>query len=253
MKYKRLIPLIVPLLIWLGGQLFLRRPSLFYSVLAVGALIIVLSVRYLAGREKRDWPLLTIAPVLFFLSLTGYVAIIIGSFWIQLLLILSAWFLFVYLKNLYYYFTHQESASVFADKLDNLLIVSGFLSVFFAATVLFSLPIFISWPDWATILILAALIWLLFVQFLPLKKINPAQAKILILISVIGLAELAWGLSLLPLKFHLLGLFLAISYYLALTIIRLHLRGALNRRVLKLPLILSALAFVVLFLTARWL
>lgn len=233
--------------------MFLHWTGLFYSALAVSTLIIVLSVKYLASRQRQDWPLLLIAPVLFFLAFSGYVAIIVGVFWVQLLLVLIAWFLFVYLKNLYYYCTHQESVSVYADKLDNLLIVGGFLSVFAAATVLFSLPIFITWPTWATLLILAAIIWLLFVQFMPLKKINPEQAKVLTLVSVLGLVELAWGLSLLPIKFHLLGLFLAIGFYLVLTITRLHLRGALTRRVLRLPLILSALAFIILFLTARWL
>lgn len=253
MTLKRLIPLIVPLAIWLFGQMFLRWPNLFYSALALGALMIVLSVKYLAGREKHDWPLLAIAPLLFFLAFSCYASIIIGSFWVQTLFVLIAWFLFVYLRNLYYYFAHKESESIFEDKLDNLLIVSGFLSVFAAATVLFSLPIFITWPVWATVLILAAIIGLLFIQFMPLKKMHPEQAKVLIFIGVLGLAESAWGLSLLPLKFHLLGLFMAISYYLTLTIIRLHLRGALNRRVLKLPLILAAIAFIILFLTARWL
>ena len=252
MQYKRLIPLLVPLIIWIFSQAFLRWPSLFYSALAIGLLIIVLSVRLLAGKE-RDWPLLAIAPTLFFLNFSLYLAIIIGSFWIQAILVLIAWFLFVYLKNLYYYFTHKESELIFEDKLDNLLIVSGFLSVFAASTVLFSLPNFITWPVWATLLILAAVIWLLFIQFMPLKKINPEKAKVLTLVSIFGLAQIAWGLSLLPLKFHILGLFLAISYYLALTIVRLHLRGALNRRALKLPLILSATAFILLLLTARWL
>lgn len=253
MNYKRIIPVVVPLLIWLSGQIFLLHAELFYSIMALGALIIVLSVKYLAGREKHDWPLFAIAPLLFFLNFSCYITIIIGRFWVQALLILIVWFLFVYLKNLYYYSTHKESEAIFEDKLDNLLIVSGFLSVFSASTVLFSLPIFITWPTWATILILAASFWLLFLQFMPLKKIRPEQAKVLILVSVIGLSELALGLSLLPLKFHLLGLFMAISYYLTLTIVRLHLRGSLNRRALKLPLILAGIAFLILFLTARWL
>ena len=240
-------------MIWLFGQIFLRRPDLFYSALALGALIIVLSVRHLAGVEKRDWLLLAIAPILFFLNFAFYISIIIMSFWVQALLILIAWFLFVYLKNLYYYFVHQESKPVFEDKLDNLLIVGSFLSVFAAATVLFSLPIFITWPVWATVLILAVIVGLSFLQFMPLNKMKPEQAKILIIVSVIALAELAWGLSLLPLRFHLLGLFLAVGYYLTLTIIRLHLRGALNREALKLPLILAAIAFITLFITARWL
>ena len=253
MDYKRSIPLVTPLLVWISCQLVLRWPTLSYSVLAVGALAIVLSVRYLSERGKHDWPLLAIAPTIFFVDFACYAAIIIGNFWVQSILLLIAWFLFVYLKNLYYYSTHKESESIFEDKLDNLLIVGGFLSTFAAATVLFSLPIFITWPVWATILILAAQIGLSFIQFLPLKKMNPEQAKVLIAANILGLSELAWGLSFLPLKFHLLGLFLAISYYLALFITRQHLRGSLSRKSLKLPLILSAIAFVILFLTARWL
>jgi len=253
MRFKRFIPLILPLFIWIIGQTFLRLPALFYSSLALGALMIVLSVRYLAGRHKPDWPLLAIAPALFFLSISGYIAIIIGNFWVQALLLLIVWFLFAYCKNLYYYFTRPESESVYEDKLDNLLIAGSFMSVFAAATTLFSLPIFINWSIWLTLPIIAVFIGLMFIQFLPLKKMKSAPASGLILISVLGLAELTWGLSLLPLKFHLLGLFLAIAYYLALFIVRLHLRGALNRRVLKVPLLLSALAFIILFLTARWL
>jgi hypothetical protein len=253
MEYKRLIPVIIPLVIWTIGQMFLRLPSLFYCALAIGVLIIVLGVRLLAGKGKHDWPLLAIAPVIFFLVFSCYLAIIIGNFWIQALLILIAWFLFNYFRNLYYYLTHKELEIIYENKLDNLLIASSFLTVFAAATTLFSLPEFINWPIWATILIIAAVIFLLFVQFKALKKIKSGSAQALAVIGVLCLAELAWGLSLLPLKFHLLGLFLAIAYYLILFIIRLHLRGALNRRVLRVPLILSAVAFIVLFLTARWL
>ncbi len=244
MKYQRIIPLITPLSVWLLCQAFLRWPGFFYSVLAIGSLLIVLSVKYLVGREKSAWPLLTIAPVIFFLTFSCYAAIIIGGFWVQFLLVLIFWFLFVYLKNLYYYFTHKELESIFEDKLDNLLLVGSFLSVFTAATVLFSLSTFITWPLWATIMILAAVICLLFIQFMPFKRVNPEQAKALIMVSVLGLAELAWGLSFLPLKYHLLGLFMAIGYYLVLVIIRFHLQGNLNRRSLgAIELILLKAAF----------
>lgn len=252
MGYKRGIPLIVPLLIWISGQIFLRWPQLIYASLIIATLLIITGVKLLAGRGRKDWLLLSIAPILFFWAFSSYIAIIIGDWLIQLLLILIFWFLFVYLKNLYYYFTRKESESVFESKLDNLLIAGSFLTVFAAATVLFSLSIFINWQVWLTVVILAITIGLLFVQFTPLKKVRAGRAKVLIGVSVLALAELTWALSWLPLKFHLLGLFMAISFYLALIIIRLHLRGTLAWRALKLPLLLSAAAFIILVLTARW-
>ena len=59
--------------------------------------------------------------------------------------------------------------------------------------------------------------------------------------------------SIAPWQINILALFLAIAYYLSLIIIRLKARGGLNRRAVRLPLILSALAIFLLFLTARWL
>lgn len=258
MKYKRFIPLITPLLIWFLSQAFLLKPGFFYSALAFGTLIIIFSVKLIASREgNKNWPPFIIAPLLFFLSFSTYITIIVSHFWIQVIFLLIVWFLFTYLKHLYYYWTRSspeyESKLEQGVKLDNLLITGGFLTAFATAGVLFGLSAFLNWPLGLMLPVFVLIIWLLFIQFLPLKKISWRQTGGLLTINVLILTEFAWVFSLLPLNFNILALFLAIAYYLTLIVVRLNWSGGLNRRALKFPLILSAIVIILLLLTARWL
>jgi len=251
MKYKRLIPLITPILIWLLSQAFLRWPDFFYSALAVGALLIVISVKHLVGSGKKNWLSFIITPVLFFLCFSGYTAIIISHFWIQAIFLLELWFFFSYLRVAYYYINH--SGPQWASKLDNLLISGGFLTAFAAAALLFGLPIFLDWPLFIMLFVFTLIISLLLWQFNLLREDGAPAINWLLIIIIIILTELVWAMTFLPLNFNILGLFAAIIYYLGLTMIRLERRGGLNRRALKLPLIFSAVLILVLLLTARWL
>jgi len=250
-KYRRFIPLVIPLIVWFLSQAFLIEPPFFYSALALGVLLITLSVRSIVRQNAAgDWPPFIISPVLFFLSFSTYATMIVGRFWIQLIFLLVAWFLFSYFKNLYYYSTYSVPER--ADKLDSLLSGGGFLTIFAAAGVLFGLPTFLNWPLIATLLIFVPIVWLLLIQFFPLK-VGWHPSGSLLFIMVMILTELAWVFSLLPLSFNLLAFFLAIAYYLSILIVRLDSRGGLVFSALKLPLILSAIAVLVLLLTARWL
>lgn len=253
MKYQRFIPLITPLLIWLLAEVFLAQPKFFYSSLTLSILLLVLSVKYINDQRRKYWLLFIVSPVLFLFSFFSYAAIIADYFWIQIIYLLIVWFTFFYLRNFYYYSTSAEAEIMWSAKLDNLLISGGFLTVFAAAAVLFDLSAFINWPLYFMLPSWALVVWLLLIQFRPLKPDNYWPTRDLIPISILILTELAGVFSLLPLNFNILALFLAIIYYLDLTIIRLLVSGALNRRALKLPLILSFIAILFLFLTANWL
>ena len=247
--------MVTPIIVWFLSQAYLAKPDLFYSSLAIGALLIVFSVRHIALKRQDNWLLFVIAPVLFFLSLASYVAIIISSFWIKIIFLATAWYLFLYLKNLYYYFNADDPESVEkrAARLDNLFIAGGFLTLFATTAVWFGLPAFVNWSPLATLPVLVLVIMLLFVQF---SLFSPNQSRPLgptaFLITLI-LTEIAWGLSLLPLNFHILALFMSINYYLGLTVLRLKWSGSLNRRALQLPLILSGITIFFIFITSRWL
>ncbi len=252
MKYQRLIPLVVPVLVLLLCELFLREPAFFYSALALGALLIVLALKYIGPPGKINWLLFMILPLLFFISFATYTSVIIGYFWIQLGFLLIFSFLFIYLRAVYYYANYEAEAQ-WSNKLDNLGIAGSFLVVFATAAVLFILPTFFNLSLWLMLLSVALVVTLLLFHFKSFKSGSAWPSGSVIGINVVILTELAWAFSLLPLNFNILALFLALAYYLDLTILRLERRGQLNRQSLKLPLVASLLLFIGLLLTARWL
>ncbi|MFA5155509.1 MAG: hypothetical protein WC453_03680 [Patescibacteria group bacterium] len=253
MNYKRLLPLFVPVLLWLLSQAFLWAPYFFYASLALGALLIVLSLKHLVSRSQAFWLPFAIPPVLFFLSFSAYTAIIARNFWIQILDIALLGFMFWYLRDIYYYFYGRENDR-WAKRLDNLLLSGGFLTAFTASAFLFDLSVFINWPFYFLLPSLAALSACLFWQFrlLPRPERSAGTAWWPAL-SVLALVELAGAFILLPLNFNILALFFAIFYYLGLIIIRLAESGGLGRRAVKLPLILGVVIILALLLTSRWL
>ncbi len=250
MKDRRWLILALPLSLWILGQVFLWRPDLFFVCLSFGALLIILSAKLISAPD-RGWPPFVIAPLLFFLSFSLYSAIIINRFWIQFIFLLVAWFAFSYFKDLYHY--RRLASDEMTNRFGALFASGGFLTVFAAAAVLFDLPVFINWPLPLMLLIFMALVYLLFIQFLFLRRITWEGTGLLIITGTLILTELAWVLSFLPLDFNVLALLLAIFYYLVLAAVRLYWRNNLNSRALRLPIILSAGAVVILLLTARWL
>ena len=251
MRYKRLIPLITPILIWLLSQAFLWRPDFFYSAVMLSVLLIVTSVKYLTDGEKNNWLSFITLPILFFLSFSGFASLIISHFWIKAIFLLELWFFFSYLRVIYYYVNNFNQE--WSSRLDNLLISGGFLTVFASAALLFGLPIFLNWPSFMMVIVFAAIAGLLLWQFKLLQKRGAPLAGWLLFIIVLILTELVLAITLLPLNFNILGLFAAIIYYFGLTIIRLEHRGSLNGHTLRLPLILSIILIFILLITARWL
>jgi hypothetical protein len=252
MKYRRLIPLIIPLSAWLLSQIFLIFPKIFLIIISLEVLIIIWGIRKLAGvKSKGAWLAYSVAPIFFFLSVSSYTAIIVSRWETQVAFLLTAWFLFSYFKNLYYYF--HDGAPEYTAKLDNILVSGSFLTVFASAAVLFHLPAFINWPVIAVVLVFLPIFFLLLLQFLPFKKIKFSSAAPIIAICAVMLAELAGALAMLPLNFKILALILAIVYYFFLSVLRLHWQEKLTRRFAKYPLGLSAIIILLLLLTAVWL
>ncbi len=244
--------ILVPFALWVLDEIFLFKPNFFFVALGLGVLIITLAVRYLTKQQNlRFWPVFILPPALFFLSFSFYGAIIISQFWIQVIFLLIVWFVFSYLQNIYYYFSF--GAPERETKLQRLLMSGSFLTAFALAATLFGMPIFLSWSIWLLLLFFTLASFILFGQFLILAKEITREQKIFWGINVLVLVEIAGAFFLLPLNYNILGLLLAIIFFLLTLLDEWRLAGRLNTKNLKWPLILTTLIIVFILLSARWL
>jgi hypothetical protein len=252
MKKKSVLILFIVVLLFILNQIFLFLPAFFYSSLAIGALLIVLLTRNIVQPfRKHGWLIWIIAPILFWFAVSLYSTIIVGYFWIQILFLTIAWFIYSYFYNLYHYLPNKTPE--LNKKFDSIVLSGGVLICAASGASLYGLSSFISFPTILLLLFFLPIAFLLFAQFFPLRKDFWAENKFLLPVNVLILLELAFVLSFLPLNFNLLGFCLALGYYFLLTVMRLRWQGKLDRKNLKSLVILSVVIVFILFLSARWL
>ncbi len=250
-RHKNIV-FFLPLFLWVLSQVFIFRPRLFFMALAIGFLLIVLTIKGLsAGKKQQDWPLFVYFPALLFLSSSLYATLLSNFFLIQGLALIVPMMIFHYLKNFYYFFRYSDQDRT--EKLDNLTVTSSVLSTFFLAASMYGLPTFLGWKFWPLLAGLAILIPPLFFQSFVLKSLKLKVNWPYFLVSALIFLEFAGVIYLLPASFNVLGLIAAIFFYLLLLILRLNLRGSFSGRTLRLPLIFSLIFIIILLLTSRWL
>lgn len=251
MENQRSIVILMPLILWLLSQAFFLRPSFFYAALSLGLLIIVFGVKHLfKNSANQHWLFFIITPSLFFLSLALFVATLTSHFWIQIIFLVNAWFMFSYLRNVYYYAAYEAPER--ENQLDSLLLSGGFLIIFCSASTLYGLQSFLSLSFILLLLAFSPVAFLVFAQFIIFPKNKILFKGPVILAAVLALLELAYVFSLLPLNYTVLGLMLAVVYYFLLMTLRFWGRGELDRRHIKSPLIISIIIIFFLLLTAIW-
>lgn len=241
----------VPVALWLLGQTFLNFPQFFFVTISVGGLIIILATKALATKNwRQDWPLFFYFPLVFFIGSSLYETLIPNFYWVQLLLFINAAFMFVYFKNLYYFFRYEAPERT--DRLDTFLMTASVLSVFFLASSAYGLPVFLGWSFWPLLAVLVALIFPLFFQPFILGSLRlEANWPFFIVVTLI-MAQIAGVIYLFPFDYNILGLLTAIVFYILFLMIRLFVRGRFSGRILRFPLITSLIIVIILLLTTRW-
>jgi len=240
-----------PIFLWLLNQLFFWQPKMFFIALAIGFFLIATTVIGLTlGKRQVEWPSFFYFPFIFFLSSSLYTTLLPNYFVIQLIFLLTSLLLFWYFKNLYYLFKYEAPER--AHKLDSLTLSGSFLVVFFLAAAVYGLPTFLGWSFWPLFSALFILTLPLFFQPFIILRINLKHNWPLFLASALVLLELATIINFLPLAFNVLGLFIAIFFYLLLFILRNILAGDFSGHKLRLPLVFSLSIIMILLLTLRW-
>lgn len=248
---KKIIYLLPLALLALGELYILFNPQLFFVSLSLGVLIIALSARGLALKNSTlDWPLFLYFPLILFISSSLYGTLIANPYLIQGLLLINVLFVYIYFNNLYYFFRYKAPDRI--DKLDTFLMTGSVLSVFFAGATAYALPVFLGWSFWPLLFILSALTLPLFFQPFILGSLNLKNNRPFFISALIIFTQVAGAIYLFPFSFNVLGLMLAIVFYVLFIILRLHIRGRLSAKLLRLPLISSLIIIIMLLLTTRW-
>jgi hypothetical protein len=237
---------LTPLLNFFLFEAFFFRPKLFYIALIVSSLLIMLAVRKITGKKinQRDFWNFSILPLLFSGVIAAYSLIITNHPFIHLLFILNLLSSLYYLKNIY-----QGERSEF---LENFSSYGNFLIAFFSFSAIYGLKTFLNVPIWILIIAAAAVIILIIYQIFWANGVAVKANIFFIFIACLILTQLAWALYFLPFSYNVLGLILAICYYMQIGLIKLCLSQKLTIRNIKLYLISGLSGIFLILLTAKW-
>lgn len=253
--YNGLLPLLVPLAALAGLETLLIKHQLVYGVVVAVSLVMVWAIWRLAKSSpvSREWWHFSIMPVVFFSSVVMYATLLRleDVFLIQLLYFISTAILYFYFRFSYYFLLRPMAYKV--SSIENLSSYANFLSFYFIAASLYGFQAFLKMSSWPLLLGLAAACILMVYQLFWASKISlKASATYLFVISAC-LLELAWALSFWPLNYHVVGLSLAIGYYILANLARFSLLGQIDSQRIKYNLWFAGTSLMFLWLTARWL
>lgn len=244
--------LFITFLLWLLNQLFVFLPNLFFISLSLAVLLITLIIKNLIPKNSvKFWPLLIISPILFYLTASFYSAILTSQLWIQFIFLINAYFIFAYLKNIYYFYSF--GAPEREIKLRRLLLSFSFLAMFGASAVLYSLPIFLNLSFWSIFVLLVVICFIIFGQLAIFLKTDYYKREVLFLgLDTLILSEFAGVFLLLPLSYNVRAFLLAIIFYNLILFNNWRREGRLTFNNLKWPLFSTALIIFVILFSARW-
>jgi hypothetical protein len=252
MKYNRLLPLLIPLIVLVLFEIFFFYPRMIYVCLVLANLLVFFTTNQFtkASDVSKSWWKFLILPSFFLTSLAAFTILIPNKFIVQILFILNSIFLYFYIRTIYYYLI--QPAFYRNLSLENISSYGNFLTFFFVSSVIYGLQSFLNISIWPLMVIMVVVTALIVYQVLWINRIDNRPAFVYILISSLILVELAWSISFLPLNFNIAGLILAICYYILIGLVRHHLLEKLDKRTIELYLFFGFGSIIIILLTSRW-
>lgn len=250
MKYSKILVLINPLLIFLLLEIFFYDPSWVYYSLPISALLLILTTHQFGRlwRYKKWWEL-SILPILFIGGVAIYSMLLASQLLVQFLFVLTLLFTFYYLRNVYFYFKDPGKNGVM---MQNFSSYGNFLIVFFVAATVFGLHSLLNVSIWLLVSIFAVIILLVLYEVMTTNEIPLPQGGIFIIIFTFVLLQIIGSIYFLPLNYNILGLAVAICYYVLIGLLKFHLKGTLNKGAIQIYLTFGLGGLLLILLTASW-
>jgi hypothetical protein len=252
MKYNRFLPLVMPLLSWILLELYYYKAQLVYVSLVLFILIAFFACRQFAisYEQKEKWWDLMILPFVFYVGIIGISLLIPSAWFVQFLFFVNVVFQYFYFRTVYSYMFKPKKYRF--GTLENLSSYGNFLAFYFITSTIFGLQVFVNFDVWILIIILVFFTALIVYQVLWANKIDKKRSAQYILIASLILAEITWAASFLTLSFYILGLLVAICYYILIGLTRFYLLNKLNFKVIRYYIIFGFGSIIIVLLTAKW-
>jgi hypothetical protein len=197
-----------------------------------------------------NWWDYCILPVFFINGLAIYVSLLVNNLVIHALLIFNSLFVFYYLRNSFFYFAQKKQSG---DIMKNFSSYGNFLIVFFISASIFGLRSFLGISLWILMFVFTVIVLMIVYEVLVTNEIKIKRGLHFIFLLALLMAEIIYAVSFLPFNYNILGLTVAICYYISIGILKFYLKNNISRRAVKLYLTTGSISILILLLTAQWL
>lgn len=249
---KHVLPIISAALVVLFFWLFSIYPAFIYIAVGISAALVSAAIYLLTqegGSWKQRWQFF-ILPNFWLLSMAFYMSLVSSDPLLYGLWAVNGVFIFLNLRLIYFFFNHTETG--IQANLNNFTAYGSFLTVFFAASAMYGLQSFLDFPVWMLLTSWLVFLFFLIYQLLWMNKIEEKSAILFSLIDSLIILELAWCLFFLPVANSVMGMTLALYYYIILGLTRPLLNDSLNKRMIKIYILFGLGCSILVLLTARW-
>ena len=252
MRYNRLLPIIAPLFVLVNEEIFFYFPKMIYVIAVLNTLIYFFVIRQFirASKRKENWLNFLILPVLFLIGSMFFSSMVSSKWLVQLLFILNAGFAYLYFRTVYRFLIDIKEYQ--ADGLENISSYGNFLSFYFIASAIYGLQVFLNINIWILMIALLLAILVIIYQVFWANRIDVNARFFYMLIIGLILVEMAWAASFMTLSFYILGLVLAVCYYMIIGLTRFYLLNTLSRSIIKSYLIFGFSSILLVLLTSNW-
>lgn len=249
---KRFIPACAALFLLAGFELILAYQHLYW-LFAFGVLVgVALATGSLLSwkfRRSEFWHLFLL-PIGFVGSNILLLLFVSDGWPAQLLAATSAVFGGWYLENVFLYHFQRQRYQPYA--LENIASYLNLLVVFFFASSLFAMRVFLNVPLLILVPLGAVISVVLSFQVLWTSKVPLSRAWVMLVVYGVIMLEIFGAVSMLPTTFFVAGLLLAVPHYLMMNLARHSFRNQLDRRVLRRYAIIGSATLLVTLLSAPW-
>lgn len=258
---SKFTPLVTSFITFFFLETFLFYPkSVYFGLILINLFFLFVLIELYSLKEYKKLFNYFILPSLLTIGITIYSTMLANRTIIQCLFVLNIFFIFWYFKVIYLFIV-KKSKKIFSS-LENILSFGNFLSFFFISASLYGLYSRLSIP---IIIILGVMLIIfillvhniIFVFSLNKEVKNKGDFKkniIHIAVYCLILIELACALSFLPFNHEMIGLILAICYYMLIGLAKYYLFvGEIAKRKIKLYLGFGFSAIFFILATAEWL